>query len=285
MIGHIDRFYVAAQVRLVRQVHKGTILILEGETDARVFGRFIDKSACDIEVAFSKTNVIGALDLLEDEGFPGVIGVVDADFDRILGRTYPVVNLCLTDFHDLNLVIFASTALDHYLAEYADTTPFKALFGSESQAVRKRVVAGCLTLGHCRLSSERRNLRLYFKDLDHEQFVGEDDLVVDADALIATLINRSRTVCTVDNLRTFIAAEVSRAHEPYQLVSGHDVSAVLGIALRKLLGQRREVQTWRREIEAGLRLAFDWEALEGTSVYSCLRAWERNNRPYRIFTV
>jgi len=63
----IDGHYVAAQIRLLRQLWKGAILVLEGETDAKVFGNFIDDTACQIEIAFGKANLCSALDLLEDK--------------------------------------------------------------------------------------------------------------------------------------------------------------------------------------------------------------------------
>ncbi len=102
MINNIDGFYIAAQIRLIRQVRKGTVLILEGDSDGKVFDRFIDTTSCDIEVAFGKKNVLDALDLLEDEGFPGVVALVDSDFDRILELKSTLVNLCVTDQHDLD---------------------------------------------------------------------------------------------------------------------------------------------------------------------------------------
>lgn len=76
MIKQIDGAYVAAQVRLVRQVHKGAILILEGETDALIFDELIDKNSCEIEIGFGKSNVVDALDRLEDEGFTGIVAVM-----------------------------------------------------------------------------------------------------------------------------------------------------------------------------------------------------------------
>jgi Protein of unknown function (DUF4435) len=283
MIGQIDGYYVAAQIRMVRQVHKGTILILEGETDARVFARFIDCRSCDIEVGFGKKNVIEALDLLEEGGVPGVVAVIDADFDRLLGTTYRPENLCITDAHDLDLTIFLSAALDRYIAEYADVDLFKNKFKSDLWAVRDRVVNASLPLAYCRFTSEHRNLGLYFKDLKHHEFVNLDDLSIDSSTLVAELISRSSTRCTVSNLKIYIANEAARKHDPFQLANGHDVAAILGIALRKLLANRKTVQTWASEVEAGLRLAFDWEALAGTALYQGLRDWEANNKPYRIF--
>jgi hypothetical protein len=48
--------------------------LVEGETDARLFDRFVDSSGCQIEIGLGKRNVLEALDLLEDEGFPYASG-------------------------------------------------------------------------------------------------------------------------------------------------------------------------------------------------------------------
>jgi len=119
MRSEIDGHYVAAQIRFSRQIWKGTILLLEGPTDAKVFENLVDDASCQIEIAFGKSNVLNALDLLEDEGFDGVVGIVDADFDHVTGKTYALDGLCVTDLHDLDLVIFASLAFERYLTEKA----------------------------------------------------------------------------------------------------------------------------------------------------------------------
>jgi hypothetical protein len=282
MIGQIDAHYVAAQIRLVRQADKRTILVLEGETDARVFERLIDHTACDIEIGFGRKNVIEAMDLLEDEGFAGVVGVADADFDRLIGVQHNLENLCLTDCHDLDLTIFSSPALERYLAEYADPDLLEAKYKSDFQALRKAILVTSLELSFCRLVSERHGFRLYFKDLRHDQYI-DLDLSVDVHLLTSEIIGRSRTRCTVDQLKRLVAVETGANHDLYQVANGHDVAAILGIALRKLLGCRRTVHTWASEIEAGLRLAFDWEAMTNTEIFKCLRVWEADNKPYRIF--
>jgi hypothetical protein len=258
------------------------ILILEGETDARVFDRLIDQTACDIEIGFGRKNVIEAIDLLEDEGFVGVVGIADADFDRLIGVQHNLENLCLTDCHDLDLTIFASPALETYLAEYADPKLLEAEYKSDFQSLRAAILASSLELSFCRLVSERDGLRLYFKDLRHDQYI-DLDLAVDVHLLTSEIIRRSRTRCTVDQLKRLISVETGANHDLYQVANGHDVAAVLGIALRKLLGCRRAVHTWASEIEAGLRLAFDWKAATNTELFKCLRVWEANNKPYRIF--
>jgi hypothetical protein len=283
MIEHIDAHYVAAQVRLVRQVHKGSILLLEGPTDSRIFERFIDRQRCDIEVGFGKKNVIGALDILEDDGLPGVLAVVDADFDRVLGVTYKLENLCVTHLHDFDLTIFASPALETFLREYARDDLFAKVFKSNVEALRAKIVETALPLARCRLISEYRNLNFYFVDLRHAEFVSAHDLSVAVDALYQAIIDRSRTGCTLSQLKAFVTGEITQFSDQYQIVNGHDVAAMLGIALRGLIATRSSPQTWASEIESGLRMAFDWEAMQRTGVYECIRHWEADNQPYRVF--
>lgn len=282
MINEIDGYFIAAQIRLTRQVHKGSFLIVEGETDERAFRRFIDSDRCDIEVSFGKPNALQALDLLEDEGFPGVVAIVDADFDRVLGITYPLENLIITDQHDLELTIIASSAFDIFVAEHAENERFKQEFNNDIWSIRKRVVNASLPLARCRLVSKCQNLRIDFKSLRHDQFVSVADLSINSDMLIAELISHSPRCCTPAKLKAAVEREASMEHDPYQLASGHDVAAIVGITLRKLLAKRRDAQTWGSEIEKALRLAFDWEALQGTAIYKGLKAWEANNIRYRI---
>lgn len=283
MINEIDGFYIAAQIRLTRQIHKGSFLIVEGETDERVFRRFVDADRCNIEISFGKPNALQALDLLEDEGFPGVVAVVDADFDRVLGTTYSVESLIITDQHDLDLTIIASSAFDVFVAEHAEKDHLKKEFNNDLWAIRNKVVNASLPLARCRLVSKCQNFRINFKSLRHDQFVSLDDLSINSETLIAELISRSSKNCTPIDLKAAVVREESNERDPYQLANGHDVAAILGIALRKLLAKRRDAQTWGSEIEKALRLAFDWEALMGTAFYKSLKAWEASNFRYRIF--
>lgn len=268
---------------MLRHSDKRSILLLEGDKDARVFERFIDSSACDIEIGFGKQNVLGALDLLEEEGFQGAIGIIDADFDRLLGATYAIENVCVTDVHDLDLMIFGSLALDRYLREHVDRDLFGKLYQSDIDLLRSEILSKSLRLAYCRFVSERDGLRIYFKDLRHDEFISVDDLTVALSDLTKNLIRRSHTRCTVSQLERLVALEESKNHDPWQITNGHDVAAFLGIGLRRMIGSKKVHQTWSSEVEAGLRLAFDWAAFEATSLHRSVREWEAENKPFRIF--
>jgi hypothetical protein len=281
MIDQVDKFYVAAQIRMLRSADKRAILVLEGETDEKALGRFVDRGSCDIEIAFGKSNLLGAFDLLEEEGFPGIVGIIDADFDRIAGQEVLLENICMTDFHDLDLTIFSTAALERYLAEHADKEALQALGGFSD--IREFLLNAAFPLSCCRYVNERDGHRLYFKDLRYEDFMDVENIVVDVQNLCAIVIDRSNTHCLPDQLLRLISVETIKGHDLMQLSRGHDVAAFLGLALRKRLGSRRMQQTWASEIESGLRLAFEWAHFTSTQLYRCLRTWEINNRRYRLF--
>lgn len=283
MISQIDEFYVAAQIRMLRSADKRTILVLEGENDEKALGRFVDPTACDVEIAFGKPNLLGAFDLLEEEGFRGIIGIVDADFDRVIGVQMSLENICVTDYHDLDLTIFSTAALERYLLEHADSEAVSSLGGCSG--VRELLLGSAVPLSCSRYISDRDGHRLYFKDIKYEDFVNVESVAIDIDSLCTIVIDRSNTRCLPDQLSRLISIEMANGHDLMQLSRGHDVAAFLGLALRKRIGSRRVQQTWSSEIEAGLRLAFEWAHFTTTQLYQCLRGWEAGNRPYKIFAV
>ena len=61
------------------------------------FKKFINVVTCEILVAESKEKVINTIQILESRNDSGVLGVVDADFDRIVGRQRSTQNLILME--------------------------------------------------------------------------------------------------------------------------------------------------------------------------------------------
>ena len=109
---HLTGWDIAGYVRFQRQTHKGTILLVEGEKDARVFDRLLDQKYVVTEASFGKDNALEALDLLEDEAFEGVVALVDADFDHLEEIKLDLEKLIVTDDHDLDITIIRTQALD-----------------------------------------------------------------------------------------------------------------------------------------------------------------------------
>ena len=280
---HLTGWDIAGYVRFQRQTHKGTILLVEGEKDARVFDRLLDQKYVVTEVSFGKANALEALDLLEDEAFEGVVALVDADFDHLEEIKLDLEKLIVTDDHDLDITIIRTQALDLYLAEFADKRKLKAARSMLKMELLEALLGSSILLAYCRWASWKYGLMIDFKRLDFWQFIDQQRLECDEAALVRYLVSRSPAAgCTEEELRRRVLVLRSEEHSAFDLCNGHDASSVLGIALQDVIGSYRPIQVSARIVESSLRLAFDRAAFEQTSVYENFRRWQTVNAPYRL---
>ena len=134
----MDGYDIARQVRMERQVHKGvSFMLLEGNTDIKRFDRYVDESACSIVNCFGRENAIEATELLYDDGFAGVLAIVDADFDRLTNNLKEHEGIIYSENHDLDLDWSRPSIVGRYLSEVGDKSKCTA-HGSAAQ--------GCSTL-------------------------------------------------------------------------------------------------------------------------------------------
>ncbi|MEC4813496.1 MAG: DUF4435 domain-containing protein, partial [Scytonema sp. PMC 1069.18] len=91
----------ANAIRLQRSTYSGNFLLVEGTSDKTFYERFVDKLACKLVSVSgkpsSKQRVIEVLKILEKSSFPGILAIVDADFDRLETSSYSSPNLFRTD--------------------------------------------------------------------------------------------------------------------------------------------------------------------------------------------
>jgi len=102
----IDGVVVANWARMRGNRSRGqAVVLLEGEKDVRLFSNLLDDGHVRLLPSNGKPNAINALRVLEQDGWKGVLAIVDADFDPIEEITYPLVNLFFTDTHDIETMI------------------------------------------------------------------------------------------------------------------------------------------------------------------------------------
>ena len=118
MLDQLTSSDIANEVSMMRSVFKGTVLIVEGVSDSRLYGKFTDRENVRIIIAHSKNNVMQAVSMLRDRRKDNaVLGIIDRDMDALLGkkRSPPLFQ---TDKRDLESTILASPALEAVIAEY-----------------------------------------------------------------------------------------------------------------------------------------------------------------------
>ena len=75
---------------------------------------------------------------------------------------------------------------------------------------------------------------------------------------------------------------MSEAHDPWQLCCGHDLICVLSIGLRRKFGSRTHQEVEPKHINTLLRLAFETSHFRTTQLYSSIRKWEEDNKPFVV---
>jgi hypothetical protein len=274
----IDDRIIAAQVRMERQNHLGSFLLLEGIRDIRRFRAFVDEIECSMVNCAGRPNVVGAVTRLTQDGFLGVLGMVDADFSHLEGQV-PGENIVFSDYHDLDVDIFCSSALDRYLSEVGD--PIKVARFRTTDELREALFKSLKRLSALRYANEKHQLGYSLKNLPLQDLHTGDE--IDLEGLIACVSEgRFSSTRHKNALRRNILHHERLEVDLRQFTNGHDVAAALGVMLKHRLGARKPAQCFGSEVEMHLRLAFNAEDFRGTGVFEGIRAWEEVNRPYVV---
>jgi hypothetical protein len=268
-----------------RQVHKGSFLLLEGVTDHKRFRRIVDTQRCCVVICYGKANVIDAVDRLCEDGFLGIIGLIDADFDRILGTLTDHEGIIASATHDFDLDVLTTRVMERYLLEVSNlpTAGSPTATTVDAHAVLQNILEALRPLSILRYANEREGLGYKLSDCEVGEFF--DGSKIDVTSMVE-VVSQGRFSRFEDKQRlsSLIARYSSLSIDLFQLTSGHDVCAAVGVALRQVLGSRRRDQTLRSEIELHIRLAADRNDLEECGLVGRLRAWEVTNEPFSVLS-
>ena len=277
----MDAFDIAQEIRLERQVHKGSFLLLEGQDDLNRFSKFADAS-CSTVNCFGRSNLIGAIGLLYDEGFPGALGLADADFDRISNSLSFHEGIIYSERHDFDLDWACQTVLSRYLTEVGDRVKCEAI--GDVEAISRFIIDAVKPLSVLRLLNHRHGLKYRLTRIRHHELLSDKaQPSIDVERLIEHVSTGAFSGDrTKSELKARILAHAKTQFDGLQLTNGHDFLTMLGIALQQKLGDRQIPQTWGSEIELHFRLAYSEEDFVASSLFVAILAWQDVNQPYVI---
>ena len=89
----IDYNDIVVQLRMERQVSKGSFILLEGPGDVNRYKRHFNEADCSIIICWGEKNVLPTLESERAAGSLDLIALVDSDFDRLTGQTINLNNL------------------------------------------------------------------------------------------------------------------------------------------------------------------------------------------------
>ena len=275
--GHKDPGILVTEITMTRTLHRGAFLIVEGSDDIR-FWTARKGADCELVDGEGKPNVVEGIQKLETQNFEGALGVVDDDYDSLLGIDHGSRNLVATDTHDLECLLCRSSALDSVLAEFGNPSRIRRFEEDNGTDVRTGLLNRALVFGCFRWSAARLGLSIDHDIIRVPRFTDQQTWDVDHDGLMRA-VSQSGSVGSGETLAREIA-QLPPA-DPWRIVRGHDVMEILRIGLRRVLGEL-PASVGKNQIARVLRAAMSREELEETTLWADMRKWETENRPYRV---
>jgi hypothetical protein len=274
---------IANTVRMWRELYNGAFLIVEGTSDVKFCRWFVDNESCKVLDARGRQNVLDAVAILNKDGFIGALGIVDADFTRVMGAESPVMNVVLTDGHDLECLLLASPALDKVVETFGSPERVD-VFVNEHGAVLATVLArNAMPLGYLLHNSLMQALGLDFEELAFGNFVDYKTLRIDIAAMVKTVLNKSQKH-HLDAAKLAMEVELlcGMSLDHWQVSRGHDIVAILSIGLQRTFAARAKHHVSPEALEASLLLAYGKADFEQTQLYRSIVQWERDNPSFSI---
>jgi hypothetical protein len=271
---------IANKIRLRREISSSTFLLVEGSSDKVFYERFVDKLVCELETATGKIRVINVLEILDKSNFSGVLGIVDADFDRLESSSHNSPNLLLTDTHDLETMLINSPALDKVVREFGSEDKISK-FGMD---VRTALTKAGMSIGYLRWISHRDRLNLTFSGIKYSKFIKEQNLQLDELGLIQEVKNKSQASFDNKDIQQRIAKQKNDCHDCWQVCCGHDLVEILSLGLRKAIGTMKSSEIEPESLERSLRLAYEEVYFRQTQLYANICQWENKNALFQVFS-
>ncbi|NJO17073.1 MAG: DUF4435 domain-containing protein [Thioploca sp.] len=284
---HKDPAIIKNEIIMQKLVYKGSFLLVEGPDDSKFWNLHVVRDQCEIVICGGKQNLIGAIERLDGKKFSGILGQADDDFDSLEGKLIPSLNLVYTETHDLECLLFKSTAFNKILAEYGNRKKIADFENTHHKTVRDALLERGLIYGCLRWLAFRRWLvsgeKIEFNRFQPSNFTDEKTWSIKKDELYQAFIQQYANHLTLDDLRAEIA---QLPHvDPWKICQGHDLIKILAIGLKQVLGPAGTKKgVGPDQIAPILRQGIECTEFCNTRLAKKIVDWEKINTPYRIFS-
>lgn len=262
---------IVAEIKMSLSAFCGVHLLVEGGTDCSFWKLRFNKSAqCQLVICGNKTVVVSSITLLDQLALGKILGVIDDDFDSLLGISYASTNLFATDAHDLETMMVSSMALNNILIELGDSTRISHFVARTNKSVADTLVDISLVFGRLRLLNAKNKWNVDFSKLSPWKYVDQSTWQLDKAKLFVEFANQiGATPLDVENA---VTAEVGTP--PWNIIQGHDALNILAIGLRSALATK---QFSEKDLSKYLRLSYDNAMFQSTALFEKISAWAKNN--------
>jgi hypothetical protein len=268
----------------------GHYLIVEGKKDLKLYGKFVKFDDFRILPAFGNDKVREVLKILDERGFDRRIGIIDSDFNQILGVKETINGLFITDDHDIEVMIIKTDALNHLLNVFCSKASIENFEKIQGKPIRDLLFSLGEEIGYLKYANKMYDLGLVFKpvevdgnSLKYKNLVCNKTFAyLGRDKLIETAINYSVNRGTNIKSKDIISEKYNETSllelDLNHLVNGHDLSQFLYILMKKILKSRNKMLQDYNSVEDSLILAYDYANFKETKIFESISSWAKMNK-------
>ncbi len=253
-----------------------TFIMVEGDTDIRLFRKLFDLDKCKVEyIPGGKLKVEDCVEeLLEEYGL--IVGILDADSRHLEEKNEEKKNIFLTDYHDIEMTMLAHDEVLHaILFEYIEIPK------NNYHKLRDNILKSIKKISYLKWLNDRENLELNFKKTNFLPLISFDNFSLDFDTYLSRLLTKSENAKIKDD--TIISQktdELSRKNaDLFQLTNGHDALHVFAKYIREK-SKRKLVED---SIPSAFRMLFTYVHFRKTNLHKALLEWANQNKT-ELFT-
>lgn len=255
---------ILAEILMEETTHSGGFLMVEGSDDRLFWRGRVNSQSCKLIICGGKANVVGAAAELDGQNNQRVLGVVDADFDRVADFEISYSErLVSTDEHDLDVMLLLSPALERVLLEQADQENFA---GEHSQSLSECMTDYAMSFGRLRYLHSQAQCSFKFDEFSPYRYISIDNFSFDQQKLMQDF---SQLIEWGDQTLVDALQQIPVTSSG-QIVQGHDALRILCIALKGVCKLSGSKSIDEAELRKFLRLAFHRDDLCATNMYQSL---------------
>ncbi len=267
---------------------EGTYLVVEGMKDYKLYTKFLNMgNQVEIKQVGGKDKVQTVIKILNNRGFNKKVGIIDSDFSKLTKNEANVDNLFLTDYHDIEVMMFESPALETAINMYVTTEKLETFLNGIQLRVIILIIAE--QIGLLKLAHHIHNLGLAFKPekidgnaLKYKDFIDDRTLKFRGrEKLIKAVcnysFNRGNSVAEANFIEEKIDELLKNKYDLLQLVNGHDLSNIVFYLLKKVLRSQNKSLYDYNSIEDSFIMSYEARYWIKTQLFKNIYDWAELN--------
>ncbi len=281
---------IASVFLLAQESLEQPIILVEGNTDKNLLKNCFN-SDINFYIPFNlgnqKQSIITIIDKIYEEEIKNTIGIIDADFDKLgilHNPNYPP-NIFVTDFHDINVMLFCSPVLLKYLEERGSIKKAAQFFSVKEKweeviaPLRELLINCTYKIGLVKILVKMDDIKINFTVC---KLKIERKYTFDFVKYIKILLNSNNMHSDFSSIYNKIEKLEKQSFPHLQVINGHDIFILLALLLRKALGSNTGQIV--KEIEKEIRMCFECRYFTDTKLFVNLANWAKKFG-FKIFRV